>query len=261
MSYPQPDANQYVQKLYQFWNLTTPLSSPGDIYQSEQGSQALCIGPDSDVANVAFAYYDDQLPTFMHFGTISPARSFTSLIAARLEQSYQPGGRPGRIFFWSADIYDPNFRPTGFDPALDNIQFEPPILNVVQYFQPALALVPQRTDREYAYQVYRALGGGKEYVVLPYYGRKYCFIQFTNGNVAANTFGVSGVNYAITQNGTSNIYHQQTVIHAAAAVAHGNTVTVIVTTQNFGMFDALVFSFSSSGPAPLRVIMSDRDQV
>lgn len=259
MSYPQPDPDQYVLKLYPFWNLSTALASPGDIYQSTQGSLAFCLGPDSDVANVNFAYYDDQAVNGMRFASISPSRSFTSLIAARNDQLYLPSQRPGRIMFWSGDIYDPAFRPSGFNPSLDTISFIPPVLNVIQYFQPSVGLVPQRNDKEYLFQAYHQ-NGGTAYIVIPYYGRKYCFIQITNGNpVSPTTFGVLGVNYSITQNGSAHPYHQVTTIHAPGSITSGNSVTVIVTAQVTGMFDALVFSVTDD-PAPLRIIMSDQDQ-
>ncbi len=262
MSFPQPDPDQYVLKLYPFWNLSTPLQCPGDIYQSTQGSLAFCVGPDSDIANVAFCYYDDQAPNFMRFATISPSRSFTSLIAARNEQEYLPAHRPGRIMFWSNDIYDPNFRPPGFNSVSDDIQFIPPVLNVIQYFQPAISLVPQRNDKEYLFQAYRHSGGGTEYLVIPSYGRRYCYVNFTNGNpTSPTTFGILGVNYAITQDSGPVTYHQVTTLHAPAAVAPaGGTVSFIFTAATTGMFDALVFSITDGGPAPLRIVMSDQDQ-
>jgi hypothetical protein len=78
--------------------------------------------------------------------------------------------------------------------------------------------------------------------------------------VTANTLGIIGVNYAITQDDTLNPYHQETVIRAPAAVAAGAQVTKIVTAGTLGMFDALVFTLTDNGPAPLRVIVSDESQ-
>jgi hypothetical protein len=258
VSYPQPDPNQYTTNNYGFFRLFTPLSSPGDIYQSPQSCHALAIGPNSDIANVNVAYFDDFAnSTFVQLLTVSPTRSFSGLLNARLQDRYAPAQRPGKILFWIDDIYDPNFRPRGFNAGTDSIEFVAPMLDVIQYFAPQTALVPARSDKEFVFQNY-IVGAGTTNIVVPYYGRKYCYIQFTNRNaVTPNTFGITGVNYAITQDDTPNPYTQETQIRAPAAVAAGASVTVIITAQVTGVFDALLFSFTDAGPAPLRISMSD----
>ena len=75
MSYPQPSADQYAIKGYQFFRLNTLLTSPGDIYQSQQSGHAFAIGPESDISNVNVAYFDDQVPNFMAQTVISPQRA------------------------------------------------------------------------------------------------------------------------------------------------------------------------------------------
>lgn len=257
MSYPQPSAELYTVAGFEFFRLFTPLSSPGDIYESAVGSLAIAVGPDSDIANVNVAYFDAQVPTFMQNVVISTGRAFIGRTDAQPAASYAPAGRPGVILFWSDDIYDPNFRPSAADPG-DTVLFVTPKLDVIQYFQPVNSLGPERNDITHVFQNYD-IDAGTLYIVVPYYGRKYAFVEFTNrDSLLPNDFGISTVNYAITDNGGGNPYHQETVIRAAAAVAAGATVTDIVTATADGMFDALVFSISQPGPAPLRIIMSDR---
>jgi len=258
MSFPQPAADDYAVNNYQLFRLNTPLSSPGDIYESPQGGHLVCVGPQSDIANINVAYFDDQVPgTFLQFATISPTRSFVGFVSARNEARFAPAHRPGRILCWADDIYDPSFRPRGFT-APDTIEFVPPQLDMIQYFTPLSSVVPPRSDKTFVFQNYKVATGGRDNIVVPYYGRKYCYVQFTNRNaVTANIFGITGVNYAITQNGTSNPYTQETAIRAPASVAAGASVTVVITAQNQGMFDALLFSVNEAGPAPLRVVMSD----
>lgn len=258
MSFPQPQADPYAVNNYGFFRLFTPLSSPGDIYQSTQSCHAVCIGPNSDIANVNVAYFDDQVqPTFLQTMTISPTRSFVGALNARNDATFTPANRPGRIMFWADDIYDPNFRPRGFAPLTDTIEFVAPELDIVQYFALQTSLAPPRSDKSFVFQNYNIVGG-TGYLVIPYYGRKYCYVQFTNRDaLIPNTFGIKGINYAITQDDTSNPYTQETVIHAPAAVAAGASVTVIITAQSVGVFDALMFSLTLAGPAPLRIVMSD----
>lgn len=258
MSFPQPSSDQYAISGSQFFALNTPLSSPGDIYESTQGGHGLALGPQSDIANVNVAYFDQQVPTFMQRVVISPGRAFVGRIDARNDTKYAPAQRPGRILFWSDDLFDPNFRPRGFG-VQDSISFVAPILDVIQYFKPLASLTSGRQDKEFVFQNY-IVGTGTFYIVVPYYGRKYCYVEFTNREVTPNTFGIIGVNYAITQNDTLNPYHQETTIRAAAAVAGGAQVTKIITAAALGVFDALVFSVTSPGPAPLRILMSDEAQ-
>ncbi len=258
MSYPQPQADDYATNNYGAFRLNTPLSSPGDIYESPQGAHAFCVGPMSDVANINLMYFDDQAPNFQQFATISPTRSLVGLINSRNEARYSPAQRPGRILCWADDIYDPSFRPRAFASTTDSIEFVPPQLDMIQYFAPLPSLVTPRSDKSFVFQNYKVGAGGRDYIVVPYYGRKYAYIQFTNrAPLTSNSFGIIGVNYSITQNDSPNPYSQETALRVPAGVAANASVTLVVTAQNQGMFDALIFSVTDAGPAPLRVVMSD----
>jgi hypothetical protein len=261
MSFPQPQATPYAVNNYGFFRLNTPLSSPGDIYESDQSGHAFCVGPNSDIANVNMAYFDDQVPTFMQFMTISPTRSFAGLINARNEAQFSPAQRPGRILFWSDDIYDPNFRPRAFNATTDAIQFVPPLLDVIQYFTPLASVVPARINKEFVFQNYVVPSGGTLYIVVPYYGRRYAFVNFTNrNNVQNNTIGIIGVNYAITDDTSPNPFHQETTILVPTLVAPNASIRRIIRATADGMFDALVFSLTNGGPAPLRIDVADQDE-
>jgi hypothetical protein len=258
MSFPQPNSEAYVTGGEDCFRLRTALSSPGDMYESLVSGLGMALGPESDIANVNVAYFDAQAPNFMQFTQVSPSRSFVGRIDANNTGKYAPAQRPGRVLIWPGDLYDPNYQPRGFG-VNDAIQFISPVLDVVQYFSTPGTLTPARTDKEYQFQNYLLVG--TLFIVVPYYGRKYCYVQFTNRNSTdPNTFGIRGVNYAITNDGSANPYHQETTIRAAAAVAAGASVTVRVTAGSTGMFDALVFSVNNNGPAPLRIVVSDESQ-
>lgn len=261
MTYPQPNANLYATQGYQFFRLNTLLTSPGDIFESAQSGHGMAIGPESDLANINLAYFDDQVATFMQRTTISPMRAFVGRVDARNDAVYVPANRTAKILFWAADIYDPNYRPiskpAAFNPATDIINFVPPKLDVIEYFKPQNSLTPGRDDKSFVFQNYPPVVGGRFYLVLPYYGRKYAYVEFTNRDALfANTFGIVGVNYAISQDNVSP-YHQETTLLAPTAVAAAGQVTRLITAGADGMYDALVFSLTLAGPAPLRVLMSD----
>ncbi len=260
MSYPQPKASVYSANAGEFFPLNTLLSSPGDIYESDVSGHGFAVGPTSDIANIAIAYFDAQAPDNMQTIEIGPNRPFVGRVDANNSSQFQPSQRPGRILIWAANLYDPNFRPRAF-AAGDAIEFIQPRLSVVQYFAPQASLFSNRIDAEFEVQNYPVPGGKVFWLVVPYYGRKLCSIRFTNRNLTqTNTFGITGVTYAVTDDSSANPYHQETTIHAAAAVgANGGSVSVDVKASADGMFDALVFSFNNAGPAPLRIIMSDQE--
>ena len=261
MSYPQPSAVAYTRNGYDFFRLKTILSSPGDIYESAVSGHALAIGPESDIANVNVNYFDDQAPNFLQQTAVSPLRSFAGRIDAQNGKTYTPSGRPGRIMFWPADIYDPLFRPRAFG-AGDLMNFRAPMLDVIQYFSPPPTLVPQRIDKSFVFQNYNATQ--VSWIVLPFYGRKLAYVQFTNRTpLTSFTFQIIGVNYSITPDTApgplvATPYHQELQILPSTAVAFGSSISEIITATTFGMFDALVFGVGqATGPAPLRIIMSD----
>ncbi len=254
MSYPQPPGSSAVLSGAQLFRLRTELSSPGDIYESDVSGLALSVGPDSDIANIRFAYFDPQATTRMTTGTFSPQRAFVGLVASQNTADYPTSRRPGRILFWADDIYDPNYVPRAAAPG-NTIQFVPPIVDIVQYLSQPTALTPARADKKYLFQNYTTT-----YFVVPYYGRKYAYIQYTNRNFTdPSTYGILGVNFAITNSAGPNPYHQETTIVTPAAVASGASVTTVITAKNQGCFDCLVFQVSTS-PGPLVVLMSDVDQ-
>jgi hypothetical protein len=261
MAYPQPNATDYATNEYDFFSLKTILSSPGDIYESDQGAHGIAIGPDSDIANVNMAYFDENVPvTLMTVRTISPLRAFVGSVLARNTASYAPAQRPGRVLFWADDIYDPNYRPRSAVSG-DTVQFIAPVLDIVPYFAPMASIGPARVDKSFVFQNYLVPTSKTLFLVVPYYGRKFASINFTNRSATIpNTFGIIGVNYAITDDSSSNPYHQETVIRAPGSVAAGVSATQIIKAGTNGTFDALVFSVTDTGPAPLRILMSDRGQ-
>jgi hypothetical protein len=261
MSYPQPSSDTYVRNGYDYFRLRTMLSSPGDIYESLESGNALAIGPESDIANVNVNYFDDQATNQLQQTAVSPLRSFAGRIDAQIASTYAPSQRPGRILFWPADIYDPNFKPRAFTTG-DVMNFQAPVLDVIQYFAPPPTLVPQRIDKSFVFQNYST--SNTAWIVIPFYGRKFAYVQFTNRTVAATpTFQIIGVNYAITPDTAPSMlvgtpYHQEKQILAPTSVAFGDSAEQIITATGTGMFDALVIGVdNATGPAPLRVITSD----
>lgn len=268
--YPQPSSDAYAINGYKYFRLNTLLSSPGDIYESAQGGFAFALGPDSDISKVDVAYFDDQAPNYMNMTSIGPGRSFVGRIDARNEVTYQPGGRPGRILFWSDDLYDPAFRPAGFNPNQNLITFVQPRLDVIEYFQDPPTLVPARNDKTYQFQSpLTGISGNAGYLMIPYWGRRYAFIEITNKQGFDTDFGVFGVNFALksgTIDAPASSFTQVTPLLTVAPVATGVQVIKKVTSLADGMFDMLMLQFNTIGPdfhpvvGPVKVMVSDTAQ-
>ncbi len=270
MSYPQPDANSYALKGYDFFRLNTPLVSPGDIYESEQGAVAFALGPESDVANVRINYYDDQLSTFLQQTSISNNRAFAGKIAARNADTYVPANRPGRILISPADLYDPSYVPSGSQPA-DLKIFFPPQLDVIQYFNNnAPAVSPGRIDKEYRLQSIPTTSTA--YFIFPYWGRRFAQITLQNTSGDFVNLNIAGVNYFVNPPVAGATTAVEVPTAFITGIANGGEGQVVMTADSVavstgtgvitsGMFDALLVKFTATPGTPLTLIVriSDND--
>lgn len=270
MSYPQPNADQYAARAYKFFRLNTPLVSDGDMYQSPQGAQALVIGPDSDIASVNVGYFDDQVSTFLNQITISPERPFVGEFLARNEALYAPAQRPGRLLFWSNNLFNATYRPGAFSDIADRIDFVTPQLDVIQYFQPTSLPAGGRNDKSYYYPLLPLANlptpaAGSYYLVIPFYGRGYLDFVIsnnTNGVGADLPVSVHGLRYIYTDIAGADVSEL-----ATGTLGEGDSLTDVLTASEIGFFDAIQFAVTVPGPNPitgiagmsLRATVSDRE--
>lgn len=194
MSYPQPDADQSVVKGNKFFRLNTLLASPGDIYESSQGANAIAIGPDSDISEVLVTYPDPTQVTGINQLVVSNLRSMVGLVPVNnVGQAYLPANRPGKIYMSPNNLWNPDFFPG--NPDTDTQILETPRLDVFEYFAPQQSLIPGRRDKTYTYQsVASPDDGAFAWITVPFYGRKYASIVFmhSSGPSAASIL-VNGV--------------------------------------------------------------------
>lgn len=271
MSYPQPNPDQYALNGYKFFRLNTPLTSDGDMYESQQGAMGFAIGPESDISKVNIGYYDEQVPGFLNQFAITPERSFPGFIAARNDAGYAPSSRPGRTLIWADELYNPTWNPSFVDVA-GRTDFEVPVMDVVQYFAPSgLAMNQGRNDKEYWYDFIEAPAADPGVVnawtvVIPWYGRRYFDVTWQNNQAIDVTMQVLGLHY---KPGTNNTAAIETPL--ASVVVPGGGGFTALTTQVIrasvkGTFDALAISFFSGGQidrtvqCTIRMRTSDREQ-
>lgn len=208
MSYPQANADDSVVKGSKFFRLNTLLASPGDIYESSQGANAMAIGPDSDISEVLVAYPDPTQPTGINQLVVSNTRSMVGLVPVNnTGQAYLPANRPGKIYMSPNNLWNPDFMKP--DTGTFTHLLETPRLDVIQYFQPQASLVPQRRDKTYTYQsvVVPDGDGSIARITVPFYGRKYASITIlhASGPQGGLQVEIDGVilTYGDTSTGTS----------------------------------------------------------
>lgn len=274
MAFPQPSADESCIQGKDFFRLNTPLTSPGDIYESQQSCRGFALGPDSDIANVRITYFDPQAGLENPGGvsnvntfTLSPDRSFIGRLDAFSTTpqgdsgtKYPQSNKAARVLISSLDIYDPNYRPTASVPADDHFDIQAPILDVIQYFGDPPSLIPQRSDKIYRWRFYDTIGGS-QWIVVPFYGRKYACLQIMNWNsIEPNSITVFGAKLTLTVDSQKHI--ETSLLSSTTINVDGGTATLIVRAANQGMFDLLSIGIGTTepgsvGPAPMYLRVSD----
>lgn len=267
MTYPQPNANKYALNGQSFFRLHTALATDGDIYQSEQGAHAFAVGPESDIARVNVAYYDEQQDRFMDQVVISPDRPFIGAIGAYNDKGYAPSSVPGRTLMWPDELYNTNWRPTNWEVAAVRVDFIAPVIDIVQYFSPGPITNGQRNDKVYHYERLPLNGAEFYYLVVPWYGRRFASVKLYNdsgGNFSG--WAISGLNYRevidpLAPDDSATIKS----IVASAAVNDATTSDNVVKASTSGMFDALLlqlvpgFACTTATKLMLDIITSDNE--
>jgi hypothetical protein len=272
--YKQPNTDQYALQGYSFLRLKQLLATPGDIFESQQGAHAFALGPDSDISQVNVGYYDGQVTDFFSQFTLTPQRAFESLITAfNKTKLYAPSKVPARILIWPAEIYDSTYLPIGFTPNSDQLVFEPPAIDILQFFSPPPSISSVRADKTYYYDIL-PFGNDDCYVALPFYGRRYASIVMHNSSADMTCqVSVKGVNFRISEDAALEI-PLLTAFTLGFAESTSRVVTANydsrigeappLTNANAGLFDYLLLQFNpAGGPAvdpvdiSLRVVVSD----
>lgn len=276
MGYPQPNSESPVVNKSSFFRLTTTMVSDGDIYESRVGSNAVALGPESDISKLNVAYFDKSQQGNMAIAPISPQRMFVGEMYAFNGGSelYTPANTPGRILFWPSELWNPTYSPFNpFSPFGTNgrVDYITPVIDVIQYFGSPPSIAPSRNDKNYHYQNYPFFTdpvlGGANALMVPYYGRKYGYVSFSQNSIASMDLSIYGVNFAYT---TTDALADVKELLAATPVPNGFfpiiPVTKVIRAAVDGVFDALMLLFNNfsttpvqpaSGPVNLRITVSD----
>ncbi len=260
MSYPQPDSNVPALRGIDFFRLKTELFSPGDLYESEQGSHAFAIGPDSDIPSASIFYFDEQQDTTrLTELEISVKRSFAGTLNARLDTTYPLSLRPGRLLIAPAVLYNPSWRPIAFSVAHDAINFITPVFDVIQYFSPQPGLQPSRNDKEFSFASFNGFAfasSGKYWLVLPAYGRKSASFIWDNATANSAQAGVHmkvvvfGIRLAEFTPSTGDNANAEITLHTEVEIDQGDHAIYNYKESTDGALDYFVLQYSIVSGAP-----------
>lgn len=244
--YMQPDSDVPVINGQKLFRIQQYMACAGDIWESKQGSHAIAVGPNSDFAGYQVAYWDAQIPTTrLSQLLVTPDRPFAGLIFARNDRdgTYEPAGRPGRILIYPTGNFNEAYRPSGFTVA-DTLLFEYPVVDVIQYFSDPGELDTARADKVYAYEQL-PFGADDCFVLIPYYGRQYGFVDFTNNLGVDVDVTISGLQW--TTDITTGPGPRITQLLAPATVADQANLKKVITAAVDGTYDYLQLQFSPGG--------------
>jgi hypothetical protein len=267
----------------EFFRLFQQIESSGDIFELDTSIKALCVGPQSDLADYCLSYIDKlEAPNSLNELVVSVGNPFVGRFDALLSQRIPSSNSKGRIYVATRDLYDPSYRPAAFTPpgpGADGIEFIPPRIDMIGYLSSPPAITPRRADRQYFFPFISLPAGGSVYFLLPYYGRRYAHINFVNKSQIAP--GPAGNTYDLNMSGVT--FSQGAILDDTNAIipgskagetALGATLTVgtpavgnrVVRATADGMFDYLQVEVSlNAGVAypdystTLRVTVSDTE--
>lgn len=201
MTFPQTSSIEAIRQGQEFWRLFTELESSGDIYESEQSSRAIVIGPNSDIARANVTYYDVQNNNIASNVSISVDKPLIGRLDALSSQTYQTGDR-ARILISSIDLAPPSgFRPPSAGVA-DPISQVTPKIDIYSYLNEQPGFIAPRTDRVHLFeQLPNFLSSAPQWYLVPFYGRRFAEITVKSLGFLAQpalTVNIYGINFSNT---------------------------------------------------------------
>ena len=201
-------ASQAVLNGQEFFRLFQQLESGGDIYEIDTGTKALCVGPQSDLANYNINFFDFQAPDNIDTISLSIGNPIVGRLDALLATQYPTAsGLPAGILISPRDLVDNNWLPRGWvvPPVFPNppgpgdriaVRAKPRI-DIFSYLGNPPSLAPDRDDRLFQFPFTTTLQSPNRFwYILPYYGRRYGEFSFANfdGQGMTYTINIRGVN-------------------------------------------------------------------
>ena len=201
-------AENAVLRSQEFYRLKQIVQSPGDIYEIDESTKAIYIGPDSDIGEILLTYFNPESPLAIETAKIAVNGPFVGRVDALLQTRIPSTGQPARLLVSPVDIVDNAYTPPA---SLAFRRFNiPAIIDMIAALKELPAIPETRADRTLrlssvpyeADPVAPPADDGSTDILIPIYGRRMATIQ-----VFANdaTIRVALVNLLPGQNNAERV--------------------------------------------------------
>jgi hypothetical protein len=184
-------ASQSVLDGLDFYRLFQGIG-PGDIFEIDESTRAIFVGPDSDINEFRLYYLDRNAPASTQIADISPGVPFLGRLDALMGQQY-PAGPPGRIVLQTTVVLPPLPATPGATgivpdaipglpaPDADSIfYYLPPVIDVFAYTGATPGGIPTTRNPIIHRQAIAVFDNqNPTYLLLPAYGRRLADVRVT----------------------------------------------------------------------------------
>ncbi len=168
----------------QFFRIFQEIESSGDIFEIDTGVSAVCVGPQSDLADFCLFYFDEQdPPDQVNELVVAVANPFIGRLDSLNVTSFPTQNQPARLTLATRDLVDNSYLPRGFvsgGPTPDTIARFRPRIDVISYLQTPSQIAPLRANRVFNINNFVGALDADIYFVFPYYGRRQGTVSITN---------------------------------------------------------------------------------
>lgn len=263
-------ASRAVRNGQEFFRLLQELESGGDIYEIDASVKALCLGPQSDLANLDVFFFDEQSPDSIDQISLAVGNPVIGRIDARLATQYPTTELAARILVTARDPVDNTFVPSSFSTGdSDFVAGRPlPRIDLFAYLSDPSGYAPLRDDRLYSFPFISTASPADAFYILPYYGRRYGHVEFTNLQASPQVYTITvlGINLVAGVQAAGSVdpganRARETALGVLDVVS-GSTGNLIIT-QADGLFDLLTVQIEGTSGflelnSSLAVTVSDR---
>ena len=194
----QPASDVAVLDSQEFFRIRQDVTSPGDLWEIDNSTRAIYIGPQSDVAEVRLQYLDNQAigGDSVQIADVSVGGPFVGRLDSLLATPYPVTNQQGRILAYPVDIVDPTYeRPILGVSSVTRSYNVPPQIDLICALKDLPSIPSVRPDRTLRYKVpvdhsNGAGGTGQTDLVIPIYGRRLVSIYVMTPAMTPNTISV-----------------------------------------------------------------------
>lgn len=257
----------------EYFRLKRVVDSPGDIYEVDQSTRAIYIGPDSDVGEVTVVYYNPTEPLNLETAQVAVNGPFVGRCDALMATRVASTGQPARILISPADIVKPDYvRPTvgavnGPPKRRSNVS---PVIDVICALKTLPAIPEVRSDRVLRFpqipfedvSVVPGADDGSTDLVIPIYARRMTSVQIVSAIGQGYTAGFYLVALqpgqdtnpkflgSYTQGGSTQVITRTIVIKASQSVQGSIAPQTSEVDEPVGQADLLVINIGRNAAAP-----------